>query len=90
MYRKIQQDGLQELYAFDSDINLQARMIPALAMVFRDDVASVFTELALSVRPELLPVLDYLEDVFVGRPTARGRRDAQFPVNLWNHHDTVL
>uniref|UniRef100_A0A090XA54 Uncharacterized protein n=1 Tax=Ixodes ricinus TaxID=34613 RepID=A0A090XA54_IXORI len=65
-------------------------MIPALAMVPQDDVEQVFTELVSSLRTELLPVVDYFEDVFIGRPTARGRRDAQFPIELWNQHDTVL
>ncbi|CAN8026247.1 unnamed protein product [Ixodes persulcatus] len=65
-------------------------MIPALAMVPQDDVEQVFTKLVSSLRTELLPVVDYFEDVVIGRPTARGGRDAQFPVELWNHHDSVL
>ncbi|XP_042148461.1 uncharacterized protein LOC121837088 [Ixodes scapularis] len=90
VYRRLQSEGLQELYAFDPDINLEARMIPALAIVPQDDVEGAFTELASSIRAELLLVVDYFEDVFIGRLTARGRRDAQFPIKLWNHHDTVL
>ncbi|KAG0437012.1 hypothetical protein HPB47_017651 [Ixodes persulcatus] len=87
---RVQSEGLQELYTFDPDINLEVRMIPALAMVPQDDVEQVFTELVSSLHTELLPVVDYFEDVVIRRPTARGRRDAQFPVKLWNHHDSVL
>lgn len=90
VYRKVQSEGLQELYACDPQINLEARMIPALSMVPRSDVEDIFTELASSVHSDLQPVMDYFEDTFIGRPTAGGRRDAQFPVELWNHHDTVL
>ncbi|CAN7938764.1 unnamed protein product [Ixodes hexagonus] len=64
-------------------------MIPALSMVPRGDAEDIFTELASSVDSVLQPVVDYFEDAFIGRPTARGRRDAQFPVELWNHHDTA-
>ncbi|KAM7312971.1 hypothetical protein ISCGN_002894 [Ixodes scapularis] len=90
VYRKVQSEGLQELYACDPQINLEARMIPALSMVPRSDVEDIFTELASSVHSALQPVMDYFEDTFIGLPTAGGRRDAQFPVELWNHHDTVL
>ncbi|KAM7291575.1 uncharacterized protein ISCGN_028148 [Ixodes scapularis] len=65
-------------------------MIPALSMVPWSDVEDIFTELASSVHSALQPVMDYFEDTFIGRPTAGGRRDAQFPVELCNHHDTVL
>ncbi|CAN7984259.1 unnamed protein product [Ixodes pacificus] len=90
VYRKVQSEGLQELYARDPQINLEARMIPALSMVPRSDVEDIFTELASSVHSDLQPVMDYFKDTFIGRPTAGGRREAQFPVELWNHHDTVL
>ncbi|XP_042150042.1 uncharacterized protein LOC121838078 [Ixodes scapularis] len=65
-------------------------MIPALSMVPRSDVEDIFTELASSVHSALQLVMDYFEDTFIGRPTAVGMRDAQFTVELWNHHDTVL
>uniref|UniRef100_A0A147BNP3 Uncharacterized protein n=1 Tax=Ixodes ricinus TaxID=34613 RepID=A0A147BNP3_IXORI len=65
-------------------------MTPALAMIPHGDVEQVFTELVSSLPTELLPEVDYFEDVFIGRPMARGRRDAQLPIQLWNHHDTVL
>ncbi|XP_029848582.2 uncharacterized protein LOC115330735 [Ixodes scapularis] len=92
VYRKLQSEGLQESYRVDGAFNLMARMIPAIALVPEGDVFDAFEALSTmpGFPPELLPVLDYFEDTFLGRLTARGRRDPRFPASLWNHHATVL
>lgn len=88
--RTVQSEGLQNLYAFDPQVNLEARMVLSLAMVPRNYAVDVFDELATAICSKLLPVLDYFEDVFIGRSTARGRPDALFSVELWNCHETAV
>ena len=40
--------------------------------------------------PEQQPVLDWLEDNYIGRPTRRGHRPPVFPYEMWNVHDRVV
>ncbi|XP_064467768.1 uncharacterized protein LOC135378621 [Ornithodoros turicata] len=66
IYRKVQNVGLQELYAADPDISLKVKMIAALALVPEDDVALAFDALEENIPQNLLRVLDYFEDNFIG------------------------
>jgi len=65
-------------------------MIPALAFVPVDHVVDVFEELSENVDGELQPVLDWLEDSYIGRQQRRRRRQPLFPVAMWNVHDLVV
>lgn len=78
------------MYVTDPEVNLQARMISAIAIAPPTEVEHVFQTFSGSMRGEPQPVMDYFEDNFIGRPTGRGRRQPRFPVELWNHHDTAL
>lgn len=85
VYRKIQQCGLQQQYQSDSDFAHHLKMLPALAFVPTDSVVSVFEELSEAMPADAQPVMDYFEDIYIGRPQLRGRRrPATFPIPLWN------
>ena len=90
VYRKIQENGLQNHYASDANFALQCKMIPALAFVPTQDVSDAFEELSDYLPNVLQPVLDYFEDNYIGRPDRRGvRRNPLFAIELWNMHDRV-
>jgi len=69
---------------------IHARIIPALAFVPVQDLDAAFQELSDNSHPGQQPVLDWLEDNYIGRPTQRGRRPPVFPHEMWNVHDRVV
>ncbi len=55
-------------YTADTEFELKARMIPALAFVPPLQVVRCFEELeAIIQEPALEPLLDWLEDTYIGR-----------------------
>lgn len=90
IFRKIQQNGLQNRYETDADFAHRCKMIPALAFVPPQDVPDAFEDICDNSPIELRPVLDYFEDNYIGRPDRRGnRRNPLFPIELWNmYHRT--
>lgn len=87
IYRKIQENGLQQRYQEDSNFALKLRMIPALAFVPTDDVVGAFEQLSEILPPESRAVADYFEDAYIGRPQRRGRRQPIFAIEMWNMHN---
>jgi len=66
-------------------------MISGLAFVPPADVAQSFEELSDYLPDRLQPVLDYVEDNYIGRINRRGvRRTATFEIGLWNMYDRVV
>ena len=66
-------------------------MIGALAFVPLADVPDAFDSLAAHVPDELVPVLNYFEDIYIGRPNRRGaRHNPLFQIVFWNMYDRVL
>jgi len=60
-------------------------MISGLAFVPPADVAQGFEELSDYLPDRLQPVLDYVEDNYIGRINRRGVcRTATFEIGLWN------
>ena len=49
-------------------------MIPALAFVPLQDLEAAFQELSDNSPPKLQPVLDWMEDNYIGRTNRRRRR----------------
>jgi len=67
-------NGLTARYNREPNFALQAGMIPALAFVPINDVEDAFDALYAECSQELIPVLDWLEDSYIGRLHRRGRR----------------
>ena len=95
VYRRVQQEGLQERYndPDDRSIKTYIHMMLAMAYIPLTDVQRVFTDLYDDAPAEVLPVYDYFKTNYIAGTPRRGRRAAvppRFPPELWNQHDTVL
>ncbi|XP_076061274.1 uncharacterized protein LOC143037049 [Oratosquilla oratoria] len=74
-------------YQSDSDFALHLKMLPALAFVPTDSVICVFEEPSKAMPADSQPVMDYFEDIYIGRPQLRRRRrPATSPIPLWNKY----
>ena len=80
LYRKVQASGLQQLYTEDQQVASAVRMMAALAFVPVNHVVRCFETLQddLPIPDVLQPVVDYMEDNYIGRPQRRGRRAPKF------------
>ena len=88
--RCIRNNDLETLYNEDVNFALLSRMIPALAFVPPNTIEDSFMELSNFLPPELNPVLDWLEDYYIGRRVGNNnRRPPTFAVAMWNVHDRV-
>ncbi|KAL4113853.1 hypothetical protein QTP88_017414 [Uroleucon formosanum] len=93
---KIQENGLQNMYAEYAEFSLQIRHLCALAFVPIDKSVQYFNELIESnyyVENEniLSPMISYFEDTWIVRPNRRnGRRPPMFSVNMWNCYESVI
>ena len=67
LWRRIQNEGLSNLYRDDENIKLYSKMLIALSFVPPEDVGSAFDELNDSRPDNLQNVYDYWEDNYVGR-----------------------
>ena len=54
-----------------------------------DDICEVFESLQDVIPPELEELTNYFEDMWIGRPFRRRRRDAVFKPELWTTFDWV-
>ena len=90
IWRRIQANGLQERYQQDVVFVAEVRMIAALAFVPGNDVDRVFILLSNNLDQDLDPILDYIEENYIGA-IRRGRfRPPRFPYALWGVYDRVL
>eukprot|EP00102_Acyrthosiphon_pisum_P023010 XP_016660220.1 PREDICTED: uncharacterized protein LOC107883853 [Acyrthosiphon pisum] len=90
LWRKIQQEGLQTIYSTDVDFAVNANILAALAFVPLHDVVKAFEELVDYLPESILPVVDYFEDNFIGRPMRRTRRTPKFQPKLWNLYGAAI
>ena len=90
VWKKIQQNGLAQLYQDDDDFSILMRSITALAFVPEADVPQSFVSLEMEIRNNynnngIDVVLDYFEDNYIGRRRGRNRRAIPpFPISIWN------
>ncbi|XP_076808608.1 uncharacterized protein LOC143451766 [Clavelina lepadiformis] len=85
LWRKIQENGLQRLYVQDDNIRMALKMLLALAFLPVDEVSDAFDELVADYPAEVIPLVNYFEDNYVGRRNRRGdRRQPLFPVHMWS------
>lgn len=90
--KKLGELHLLAQYNNDADFCLKVRMISSLAFIPVDDLDNCVDILADELPPELQPLLEWFEDVYIGRPNRRGngRRPPLFSPDLWSVHDRVL
>ena len=89
VYRKVTTEGLATQYAADANISLHMRMLPAIAFVPQADVIAAFEAVQEDAPDEVLPVMDYFEDNYIGRLHRNRRRQPKFAHGLWNVRDRV-
>ncbi|XP_018496149.1 uncharacterized protein LOC100905603 [Galendromus occidentalis] len=95
MKAKLGDIGLIQRYNRDPDFSLSARMIPALAFVPPAHINTAMSELAPELPEELMPVLNYFEDNYIGRlrlaPGAEiVRAPARFPIAMWSVYQRTV
>ena len=92
IYRAIQNDGLKKRYDSDADFALNIRHLSALAFVPPADVTATFEFLENTNHflPEAQPVVEYFEDVWVGRPRRTLRKPPQYDHASWNCYNATL
>ena len=73
VFRRVQNEGLQELYANNEEFRTNIRMIGALALVELDDVIMAFEALSDHCQGDEQLILDYFETNYIGE-LRRGRR----------------
>ncbi|CAF4319160.1 unnamed protein product [Rotaria sp. Silwood2] len=76
--------GLKTNYENDSQFAYHVHKISALAFLQPADVPQAFDDLYSSLPQTLQPVMDYFEDVYIGRRRPNGRATPRFPIDLWN------
>jgi hypothetical protein len=97
IFRKIQQNqNILDKYSEEPDFALQIRQLACLAFVPIDDVVKSFEELTdssfFTENSEILnPLINYFEDVWIGRFTRRNQRqNPMFSHSLWNCYESTL
>ncbi|KAG8180604.1 hypothetical protein JTE90_018222 [Oedothorax gibbosus] len=94
IWRKIQAIGLQAKYANDGDFALEIRQLAAMAFLPPQDVISSFEMLMdtdFFQEINLVPLVDYFEDTWIGRIARNGRRrEPLFPIEMWNCFSSVV
>jgi hypothetical protein len=89
IYRRIQGTPADVLYKNNDEARILLKSLMALAFVPESDVIKVFEELqgCFEKYPDLLPVITYFEDNFIGRSYRRRRFPPRFAMTIWNMHD---
>lgn len=104
VFRRIQAEGLQELYnSADRRFKKASHALCALAFVPTGEVVQHFTDIRDYLPEELDPVTDYFEATYIRRMKAkRGRGSSSgfrwrfqfcqptYPPSLWNQYKSVL
>jgi len=81
---------LMSKYKNNAEFSIGVKMVLALAFVKINDLDTAIEILTEHIPPEVLPLLDWFEEFYVGRTIRNRRRPARFPPVLWNVHERVL
>ncbi|RWS21740.1 uncharacterized protein B4U80_09561 [Leptotrombidium deliense] len=99
IYRHIKSDrDILSLYEDENTLDnaLYLRQIPALAFVPPDVIQGfsmlLDTDFFKNNMDTVLPLLDYFEDTYLGRPVGNGmnRRNPRFAIKMWNCFESVI
>ncbi|XP_043465180.1 uncharacterized protein LOC122500349 [Leptopilina heterotoma] len=95
VYRRVQSEGLQEMYNSNNDARIREAMrtMCALAFVPSDDVPEFFDLFIDQAPQEFVSVAEYFEITYIRGKPARGRRraiPARYDPALWNQYNAVI
>ena len=95
MKSKLSDLGLIKRYNTEANFSLAARQVPAIAFVPPASVDEAISVLAPELPEELMPLLNYFEDHYVGRLRHAPGRDisrspALFPIETWSVYQRTL
>ena len=74
----------------DAHIYSQMCMISALAFCPKNKVTAAFETLSEIILEKAIPIMDYFEDTYIGKPHTRCRRSPIFDIDIWNMYSRVL
>jgi hypothetical protein len=84
-------ESLYRRYRNDTTFSMQCRMIVALAFIPIDDLDFAVGMLSRDITEELIPVLNWMEDNYIGRLNRDGtRRPARYPPAIWSVYERTL
>ena len=89
LWKKVQSLHLDNLYRDDENIRIHIRMLLALSFVPLQDVPLAFETLADDSPQEIVALLDYWEDNYVGRQRRNKRAQPRYPISIWNVRNRV-
>lgn len=95
IYRQVQQSGKQIKYGNDSDFALVIKMLIALAFVPEDDVIKSYhthvkSDFFKQYAEDMVEILIYFTNTWIGQPNRRGQREPLFPIAMWNCYNAVI
>lgn len=90
LWRKIQEKGLREEYVSVEESRTKLKMLLALAFLPTNEVSRAFETLQEEAPDQIVPIFDFFEDTYIGRPQRRQRRQPMFPRPLWNMHERTV
>ena len=85
--RNVKENRSQRAYETDPRINRHVRTLISLAFVTADNITSAFEALEAYVDSNLEPILEYLEDNYIGRRQRQGRKPPRFAITWWNVYE---
>lgn len=81
-------------YRKDKAFARASRLVAFLAFVPLNCIEDAFEALSVHIAgtyPELLAVVNYFENNYLGQATPEGPRTSpKFPLEFWNHHSTIM
>jgi len=92
MRRQVSENGLLQCCNVEPRFALHARIIAALAFVPIDNLYDAFDALSMELANELTPILNWLEDNYIGRPGRNNRRSRPpiFPPESWSMCQRII